>query len=245
MTERKRETPWFSYLLMIGFLYLLASCFEPLKTINEMYPFPNTFSAHVLAGFVLIISGTVWFTLASRKGRAIRKEIIAKRKDVFRAEKKRANQQGSLEVKVMRSSRKWWEKKWYWVACFLFGFLGFLLVLVVGSFLFPEAPLFRSLFSIIVVSFGILLGAYLTSRVWKRRFEIRILRMAYVAGGVFLGIFAWSFIVIPLALVYDFPGEGAIVILLLFVLVAIGAVIMDAFGKRRDYRPFMEGGGNI
>jgi hypothetical protein len=83
-----------------------------------------------------------------------------------------------------------------------------LVVLVIGSFLFPEAPLVRSLFSIIAVSFGILLGAYLTIRVWKRRFETRILRMAYVAGGVVLGIFAWSFIVIPIALVFDFPGEG-------------------------------------
>ena len=82
MTERKRETPWFWYLLAIGFLYLLASRFEPLKTINEMYPFPNTFSAHMLVGFILIISAAVWFTLAFRKGRAIRKEIMTKRKNV-------------------------------------------------------------------------------------------------------------------------------------------------------------------
>ncbi|MEA2090134.1 MAG: hypothetical protein U9O89_05190 [Thermoproteota archaeon] len=139
----------------------------------------------------------------------------------------------------------WWKKKGYWAACFLFGFLGMLVVLVVGSFLFPEAPLVRSLFSIITVCFGILLGAYITSRVWKRKFETRTLRMAYVAGGVVLGMFAWSFIVIPLALVFDIPGEGAIVILLLFVLMVIGAMIVDAIGKRRDYRPFMKGGGNI
>lgn len=82
MTEKKRETPWFWYLLAIFFLYLLASRFEPLKTINEMYPFPNTFSAHVLAGFTLIIGAAVGFTLAFRKGRAIREEIIAKRQDV-------------------------------------------------------------------------------------------------------------------------------------------------------------------
>ena len=143
---------------------------------------------------------------------------------------------------IVRPRRKWWEKKWYWVACFLFGFLGFLLVLVIGSFLFLEVPIVRSLFSIIAVSFGILLGAYLTSRMWKRRFETHILRMAYVAGGVVLGMFAWSFIIIPLALVFDIPGEGAIVILLLFVLMAVGAIILDTVGKRRDYRPFMEGG---
>lgn len=141
--------------------------------------------------------------------------------------------------------KKWWEKERYWVACFLFGFLGMLVVLVIGSFLFPEAPPVRSLFSIIAVSFGILLGAYLTIRVWKRRFETSTLRMAYVAGGVVLGIFAWSFIVIPLALVFDFPGEGPIVILLLFVLMAIAALVMDAVGRRRDYRPFVEGEGNI
>ncbi len=82
MTERKRETPWFWYLLAIGFLYLFASLFEPLKTISEMYPLPNTFSAHVLVVFISIISATVGFTLAFRKGRIIRKEIIAKRKDV-------------------------------------------------------------------------------------------------------------------------------------------------------------------
>lgn len=82
MTEREREIPWFWYLLAISFLYILASRFEPLKTINEMYPFPTTFSAHVLVGFVLIISGTVWFALAFRKGRAIRKEVITKRKNV-------------------------------------------------------------------------------------------------------------------------------------------------------------------
>jgi hypothetical protein len=82
MTEGKRETPWFWYLLAIWFLYLLASRFEPLKTINEMFPFPNTFSAHVVVVFTLTISATVGFIFAFRKGRAIRKEIIAKRKYV-------------------------------------------------------------------------------------------------------------------------------------------------------------------
>jgi type VI protein secretion system component VasK len=80
VTEKKRETPWFWYLLAIGLLYLLASRFGPLKTVNEMYPFPNTFSAHVLAVFIFIIAATAWFTLAFRKGRTIRKDVIAKRK---------------------------------------------------------------------------------------------------------------------------------------------------------------------
>ena len=121
------------------------------------------------------------------------------------------------------------------------------MVFIGRSFLFPEAPVIRSLFSIIAIALGILLGAYLTSRVWKRRFETRILRMAYVMGGVVLGMFAWAFIVIPIALVFGArePSEGVIEFLLLFVLIAIGAVIMDAIGKRRNYRPLMEGEGNI
>jgi hypothetical protein len=82
MTEGKRKTRWFLYLLAIWFLYLLASRFEPLKTINEMFPFPNTFSAHVVIVFTLIISATVGFIFAFRKGRVIRKEIIAKGKYV-------------------------------------------------------------------------------------------------------------------------------------------------------------------
>jgi len=146
---------------------------------------------------------------------------------------------------MMRNVSKWWKRKWFWVACFLFGFLWMLVVFIVRSFLFPEAPVIRSLFSIIAIALGFLLGAYLTSRVWKRRFETRILRMAYVMGGVVLGMFAWAFIVIPLALVFDIPLEGAIVILLLFVLMAIGAITMDTIGKRRGYRPFMEERGNI
>jgi uncharacterized membrane protein len=119
-----------------------------------------------------------------------------------------------------------------------------LLMLIIG-FLFPEARIYIS--SIIVTSFGVLLGSYLVSRVWKRRSEIRILRMGYIAGGVTLGILAWSFIVIPLAFVLPVGFlEGVILFLLCPVLMAMGAVIMDAVGKRRDYRPFMEArGGNI
>ena len=113
----------------------------------------------------------------------------------------------------------------------------------IGYFLFPEAPPVGSLFRIITVSFGILLGAYLTSRVWKRRFERRTLRMAYVAGGAVLGMFAWSFIVILLTYYFDVPHEyGPIVFLLLFVLMVVCTFIVDTIMKRRDYRPFMKGG---
>jgi hypothetical protein len=118
--------------------------------------------------------------------------------------------------------------------------------MLVIKVLFPEAPI--SISSIIAVSFGALLGVYLISRVWKRRLEIRILHMAYVWLGAILGMFAWFFIVIPLDFVLTVPGGvlgGVIVFLLLPVLMATGAVIMDAIGKRRDYRLFMEEGGNI
>ena len=120
------------------------------------------------------------------------------------------------------------------------------LSLLAIGFLFPEARIYIS--SIVAISFGVLLGSYLVSRVWKRRSEIRILRMGYIAGGVTLGILAWSFIVIPLAFALNLPGGvlgGVILFLLCPVLMAIGAVIMDAVGKRRDYQPFYGRGGNI
>lgn len=44
-----------------------------------------------------------------------------------------------------------------------------------------------------------------------------------------------------LALAFDVPGEGAIIILLLFVLMAIGAVIMDALGKRCSFLMQLDG----
>jgi hypothetical protein len=120
------------------------------------------------------------------------------------------------------------------------------LSLLAIGFLFPEARIYIS--SIIATSFGVLLGSHLVSRVWKRRSEIRILRMGYIVGGVTLGILSWSFIVIPLAFVLNLPGGvlgGVILFLLCPVLMAIGAVIMDAVGKRRDYQPFYGRGGNI
>ena len=53
---------------MIGFLFLLARNFEPLKTINEMYPAP-----WYLLMLVSFISGAVGFSLAFREGRIIRR----------------------------------------------------------------------------------------------------------------------------------------------------------------------------
>jgi hypothetical protein len=118
-----------------------------------------------------------------------------------------------------------------------------LLVLVIDV-LFPEAAIPISF--IIAASFGLLLAVYLMSRVRKKS-ETIALHVVWDLGGSFLGMLAW-FIIISLDLVFHFSGGilgGVIVLLLLPVLMAIGALIMDAVGKQRDYRPFMEGGGNI
>jgi uncharacterized protein YybS (DUF2232 family) len=116
--------------------------------------------------------------------------------------------------------------------------------MLVIKVLFPEALI--SISSIIAPVFGILLGAYLLSRVRKKS-ETLALRVVWGLGGSFLGMFAW-FVIISLDLFFHFSGGvlgGVIVLLLLPVLMAIGAVIMDAVGKERHYRPFMEGSGNI
>jgi hypothetical protein len=51
------------------FLFLLFRNVEPLKTINEMYSAP-----WYLLIFLFFISGAVWFTLAFREGKIIRRE---------------------------------------------------------------------------------------------------------------------------------------------------------------------------
>lgn len=55
-------------MLTILFLVLVFRNVEPLKTLNELYSAP-----WYLLMFVFLISGAVWFTLAFRKGRIIRK----------------------------------------------------------------------------------------------------------------------------------------------------------------------------
>jgi purine-cytosine permease-like protein len=130
--------------------------------------------------------------------------------------------------------------KWHTVT----GIVILILVMSVIKVLFPEALI--SISSIIAPVFGILLGAYLISRVRKKS-ETLALRVVWDLGGSFFGMLTW-FIIISLDLVFHFSGGvlgGIIVLLLLPVLMAIGAVIMDGVGKQRNYTPFMEGGGNI
>ena len=55
-------------MLTILFLVLVFRNVEPLKTLNELYSAP-----WYLLMFVFLISGAVWFTLAFREGRIIRK----------------------------------------------------------------------------------------------------------------------------------------------------------------------------
>jgi hypothetical protein len=128
------------------------------------------------------------------------------------------------------------------------GIVILILLMLVIDVLFPQAAISISsiIVLLIVASFGILLGAILISRV-REKSETLALRVVWGLAGTFLGMLGW-FIVISLDLVFHFSGGvvgGIIVFSLLPVLMAIGAVIMDGVGNRRDYRPFMEGGGNI
>jgi len=66
---REKRLRWFWYLLLIGYLFLLARNFEPLKTINGMYSAP-----WYLVMFVFFISVAIGITRGFRKGKAIRRE---------------------------------------------------------------------------------------------------------------------------------------------------------------------------
>lgn len=77
MNERKKGLSWFRYILLIGFLFLLVRNVEPLKKINEMYSAP-----WYLVMLVSVISVAVGITLGFREGKVIRREALAKRKDV-------------------------------------------------------------------------------------------------------------------------------------------------------------------
>ena len=83
MSERKKGLGWFWYILLIGYLFLLARNFEPLKTINEMYSAP-----WYLVMLVFFISVAVGITLGFHKGKVIRREAIAKRIDVSDQDKR-------------------------------------------------------------------------------------------------------------------------------------------------------------
>lgn len=76
MNERERRTGWFWYILLISYFFLLASGFEPVKTINDMYSAPL-----YLVFLVFLIGGAVGFALAFREGKVIRAEMMARRED--------------------------------------------------------------------------------------------------------------------------------------------------------------------
>ena len=142
----------------------------------------------------------------------------------------------------MRKNRKWWEKKWWWVLCIL---LPLVLTPAIHLFFFPEIPLSKSLVYAIASSVGVLVAyfAYMGKPILKMQPKT-LRRIITIMGGATIGLMVWSLVVLPLVLHFQFR-HPVIVILLGLALVAICALILDTLGKRRDYRPFMEGGGNI
>ena len=142
----------------------------------------------------------------------------------------------------MRKNRRWWEKKWYWVLCIL---LPLVLVPATNLFFFPETPLSTSLVYAVASSVGVLVAyfAYTGKTIFKIQPKT-LRRIIFIAFGAFtVGSLFWAFVVLPLASYFDIPGP--IVLLLLFVLMVVWAFIVDTIMQRRDYRPFIEGRGNI
>lgn len=139
-------------------------------------------------------------------------------------------------------TEKWWTKDWYWTLCIL---LPLVLIPITNLVFFPEMPLSRSAVYAVACSIGVL-SAYLAYR-GKSIFKIQpktSRRIIVISFGAFcVGSLSWAFIVLPLAYYFNIPR--LIVILLLLVLMVVCAFIVDTIMKRRDYRPFFEGEGNI
>jgi len=136
----------------------------------------------------------------------------------------------------MRTSRRWWEKKWYWVLCIL---LPLVLVPAIHLFFFPETPLSMSIIEAIATSLAVFF-AYLArfGRLGKKEFNVlKLRRIVSIFSGTVFGLMIWFLVVIPLALDFNIPAE--IVILLLFILMVVWAFIVDTIMKRRNYRLFM------
>jgi len=146
-------------------------------------------------------------------------------------------QEGCVEM-----TEKWWKRKWYWILCTL---LPLALILITNLFFFPEMSLIRSVVYAIAGSIGVLLAyfAYMEKRVFKVQPKTLQRMIFIVFGACCVGSLSWAFTVLPLASYFDIPGP--IVILLLLVLMTVCAFIVDTIMKRRDYRPFFEGRGNI
>jgi hypothetical protein len=142
----------------------------------------------------------------------------------------------------MRKNRRWWEKKWYWVLCIL---LPLVLVPATNLFFIPDTPLSTSLVYAVASSIGVLVAyfAYTGKTIFKiQRKTLR--RIIFIAFGAFtVGSLSWAFVVLPLTSYFDILGP--IALLLLFVLMVVRAFIVDTIMKRRDYRPLIEGRGNI
>lgn len=144
----------------------------------------------------------------------------------------------------MTEKRRWWEKKWWWMLCIL---LPWVLGPAINFFFFPEIPLSRSLVYAIASSVAILLAyfAYMKKPIFKIQPKT-LRRIIFMGGGASIGFFLFAFIVIPLTYYFNIPhAYGPILLLLLFVLMVVCAFIVDTIMKRRDYRPFIEKGGNI
>jgi hypothetical protein len=77
MSNGKKGFQLFWHIMLTGmFLIILFRNVEPLKTVNEMYPAPS-----YLLLLAFFTSGTVWFIIAFRNGKVIRKEADMRRKD--------------------------------------------------------------------------------------------------------------------------------------------------------------------
>lgn len=120
-------------------------------------------------------------------------------------------------------------------------------------FLNPETPLSEAIgtaiFSAIVTSIIVVPGYFVYKRTLAKKFakmsDRTLRRIVLILGGTFcVGPVLWSLTVFPLAIYFDMldnPVVGAS----FPAFMAIAAVTIDIIGKRRDYRPFMERGGNI
>ena len=117
----------------------------------------------------------------------------------------------------------------------------------------PEMPLSEAIgtaiFSAIVASIIVVPGYFVYKRTLAKNFakmpDRTFRRIVLILGGAFcIGPVLWSLTVFPLAIYFDIldnPVVGAS----FSAFMVITGVIMDVIGKRRDYRPFIEGGGNI
>ena len=139
----------------------------------------------------------------------------------------------------MKNSKKWWEKKWYWaLSILLMSLVSFLIILL----FFPEEPLTTILTYNVVPSLSFLL-VYAIYRGLVRRFKWRVRRVNWILVGTVPGYFTWQFVFLPLA--DHFKIKHPMVFFSVFIFMAVGALIMDIIMKRRDYRPLIEGRGNI